>query len=384
MTTNVTWRWCFYINLPVGAVTVVILLFILKTPPPQNANLTFKEQIALLDTIGTSTFVACVTCLLLALQWGGSTYAWNDGRIIALLVLFGVLLIAFVVVQVRKKDGTLPPRIIKQRSIAAGLLFATCLGGTMFLIVYYLPLWFQAVKVNSSFRKQNLLLLSDLRYKGATAVKSGIMTIPFVLALVIGSIFAGGCTQRFGYYAPFMIAGAVIVPIAAGLFTTFHTDTGHAKWIGYQVLIGFGIGLGMQQSAMAAQTCLPKIDVPTGVSLMIFGQQFGGAVFVSVGQNILSSRLISRLAAAKIPGLDPGIVVNAGATNIRSVVRPEYLNAVLQAYNQAVTTVFDVAVGTACLLVVGALFMEWKSIKKNKGKMPGVREGKEVSKDSGT
>jgi MFS family permease len=210
------------------------------------------------------------------------------------------------------------------------------------------------------------------------------MTIPFVLALVFGTIFAGGCTQRFGYYVPFMLLSAVIVPIATGLFTTFQTDTGHAKWIGYQVLIGFGIGLGMQQSSMAAQTCLPKIDVPTGVSLMFFAQQLGGTVFVSVGQNILSSRLISGLAAARIPGLDPGIVVNAGATNIRNVVRPEYLGAVLKAYNHAVTTVFDVAVGTSCLLIVGAVFMEWKSVKKDKGKVKGQGQDKDVSKNVDT
>lgn len=206
------------------------------------------------------------------------------------------------------------------------------------------------------------------------------MTIPFVLALVIGSIFAGGCTQRFGYYVPFMFASAVIVPIPTGLFTTFHTDTGHAKWIGYQVLVGFGIGLSMQQPSMAAQTVLPKIDVPTGVSLMFFGQQLGGTVFVSVGQNILSSRLISGLAEAKIPGLDPGIVVDAGATNIRNVVLPEYLGAVLQAYNHALTTVYHVAVGTSCVLIVGAVFMEWKSIKKDKEKVERKEQGKEASK----
>jgi MFS family permease len=210
------------------------------------------------------------------------------------------------------------------------------------------------------------------------------MTIPFVLALVFGTIFAGACTQRFGYYVPFMILSAAVVPIATGLFTTFHTDTGHAKWIGYQVLIGFGIGLGMQQSSMAAQTCLPKIDVPTGVSLMFFAQQLGGTVFVSVGQNILSTRLISGLAAARIPGLDPGIVVNAGATNIRNVVRPEYLGAVLKAYNHAVTTVFDVAVGTSCLLIVGAVFMEWKSVKKDKAKFKGQGQDKDVSENVDT
>jgi hypothetical protein len=192
------------------------------------------------------------------------------------------------------------------------------------------------------------------------------MTIPFVLAVFVGSMFAGACTLGFGYYVPFMFACAIIVPIAMGLFTTFQTDTGHAKWIGYQAFIGFGIGLGINQSSMAAQTCLERIDVPTGVSLMILGQELGGAVFVSVGQNILSTRFISGLVAAKIPGLDPGIVVNAGATNIRDMVKPEHLNAVLKAYNHAITTIFDVATGPSCVLVVGALFMEWKNVKKDK------------------
>jgi hypothetical protein len=147
LTTNVTWRWCFYINLPVGGVTMVVLFFIPKTPPPKNANLTFKERVAQLDILGTSIFVPCMVCLLLALQWGGSTYLWSNGQIIALLVLFGVLLIAFAAVQVWKKDGTLPPRIIKQQSIAAGLLYTTCMGATMLMMGYYLPLWFQAIKV---------------------------------------------------------------------------------------------------------------------------------------------------------------------------------------------------------------------------------------------
>jgi MFS family permease len=210
------------------------------------------------------------------------------------------------------------------------------------------------------------------------------MTIPFVLALVIGAIFAGGCTQHFGYYVPFMLASAIIVPIATGLFTTFHTDTGHAKWFGYQVLVGFGIGLGMQQSSMAAQTCLDKIDVPTGVSLMFFGQQLGGTVFVSVGQNVLSSRLIAGLLAAKVPGLDASMVVNTGATNLRDAVKPEFLAAVLKAYNHAVTTVFAVAVGTSCILIVGAVFMEWKSVKKDKARFQKQSQGQEQVQAKGT
>lgn len=98
----------------------------------------------------------------------------------------------------------------------------------MLTSVSYLPIWFQAIK-------------------GKSAVDSGIAILPMVIALVIGSIFAGQMVSKIGYYTPFMIASAVLMPIGAGLITTFHVDTPKSHWIGYQVLFGFGLGLGMQQ-----------------------------------------------------------------------------------------------------------------------------------------
>lgn len=132
------------------------------------------------------------------------------------------------------------------------------------LLVYYLPIWFQAIK-------------------GVSAVRSGIMNIPMVLSLVVSSIIAGGLITATGYYTPFMIASSILMSIGAGLITTFERDTGHAKWIGYQTLYGLGVGLGMQQAGMAAQTVLSKQDIPTGTALMFFAQSLGGALFISVG-----------------------------------------------------------------------------------------------------
>jgi len=138
------WRWCFYINLPIGAVTFVTLFCILKLPASKKPMPSFREQLAQLDPIGTFCFIPSIVCLLLALQWGGSTYDWNDGRIIALLVLFGISLLAFIAVQAWKQDSaTVPPRIILHRSIAAGVCFSMCIGASMLVMVYYLPLWFQ-------------------------------------------------------------------------------------------------------------------------------------------------------------------------------------------------------------------------------------------------
>ncbi len=342
-TQKVSWRWCFLVNLPIGAVTILILVFILKLPSPKNAGTPVQQQIAQLDPLGTLCFLPGIVSLLLALQGGGSTYAWNDRRIIALFVLFVVLIMAFVAIQLWKKEtATVPPRIIKQRSIASGVCFSTCVGASLMLLVYYLPIWFQAIK-------------------GVSAVRSGIMNIPMVLSLVVSSIIAGGLITATGYYTPFMIASSILMSIGAGLITTFERDTGHAKWIGYQTLYGLGVGLGMQQAGMAAQTVLSKQDIPTGTALMFFAQSLGGALFISVGQNVFTSRLVSGLAT--VSGLDPIIVVTTGATDLRNVVAPEDLGSVLSAYNNALTNTYDVALAVSCFSIVGALAMEWKSVK---------------------
>ena len=225
-TTKVSWRWCFYINLPIGGVAMAVLAIILHIPGASKANTPWREQVNQLDPIGTVFFISGIVCLLLALQWGGTTYAWKDARITALLVLFALLISAFIAIQAWKKEtATVPPRIIKNRSIAAGMWSQFSVGSSMMVMVYYVPIWFQAIK-------------------DVSAVKSGIDTLPLVLSLVVSSITAGALVARVGYYVPFMIANGVIMSIGAGLITTFTPFTGHSEWIGYQVIFGFGLGLG--------------------------------------------------------------------------------------------------------------------------------------------
>ena len=327
-------------------ITIIILIFILKLPAPVKAGLSIREQVQQLDPLGTAVFLPGIVCLLLALQWGGSTYAWSNGRIIALLTLSGTLFIAFIAIQFWKKDNaTVPPRILKQRSVAAGFCYTICLGSCFMIVVYYLPIWFQAIK-------------------GASAVHSGIMNLPLLLSLVIGSISSGILVSKVGYYVPFMFASCLLMSIGAGLLTTLTTTTNHPKWIGFQVVIGFGIGIGMQQASIGAQTVLDKKDVPTGVSIMFFAQSFGGAIFISVAQNVLNNGLIGELS--DIPGFNPSTVVNNGATDLRGAIGPKYISLVVKAYNHALTDVFYIGVGLACTMIVGASFMQWRSVKGKK------------------
>ena len=211
----------------------------------------------------------------------------------------------------------------------------------------FLPIWFQAIKGNS-------------------AVDSGIHTIPLVLALVVGTISAGQFTGRIGYYVPFMYAAAVIMPLGCGLITMFKVNTSEGIWIGFQIVVGLGIGFGMQQPSLAAQTVLKKKDVPTGVSLMFFTQMLAGSIFISVGENVFQSKLISGLVTL-VHGLSPLEVINTGATDLRKVVPESQLPEVLEVYNSALHMTFIVATAISSLGVLGALPMEWRNMKEKGG-----------------
>ena len=350
-TDRVSWRWCFYINLPIGAVTIVGIAFFFQSPPrTDQSSIGFKERAKQFDPIGTFFFMPAIICLLLALQWGGSRYAWSDGRIIALLVIFGVLAIAFVAVQIwQQENATVPPRIFKQRSILSGTIFSASLGASFFVLIYWVPIWFQAIKDTS-------------------AMESGIRNLPMILSLVIVSILSGVAVTLMGYYTPFMIISSVLMAVGAGLISTWKVDSGSPEWIGYQILYGLGVGFGMQQSLIAAQTVLPIQDVPIGTSVINFALTLGGAMFISVAQNIFTNRLVANLASG-VPNISSYLVLDTGATSLKTAVEeidPGSLGGVLTAYNNAITQTYYVSVAMAALSMFGALGMEWVSVKGKK------------------
>ncbi|KAJ7896628.1 MFS transporter [Mycena olivaceomarginata] len=336
-TDKVSWRWCFYINLPIGGLTLFIIALIFKTPNSADHKapavpLTLRQRIELFDPWGTLTFVPAIVSLLLALQWGGSKYAWKSGRIIALFVVFGVLITAFIALQIQQgENATVPPRIFMKRSIWAAAWFTLALGASFFISVFYLPLWFQAIK-------------------GTSAVKSGIDNLPTLLSCVLSMTLCGVLVTTFGYYTQFFWLCTVGMTIGAGLISTFKPDTGHAHWIGYQVIYGFGVGCGMGAPLMVAQTILELKDVP------------GGSLFISVAQNVFQNKLISGLAS-RVPEVPPALIFAAGATNLKTAVDPKFLTAVLSVYNDALVAAFQVGVAMAGVSIVGALAMEWKSVK---------------------
>lgn len=288
-----------------------------------------------------------IICLLLALQWGGSTYAWNDGRVIALLVLFGVVIVAFLVVQRwMADDATVPPRVFKIRTIWSCALYQFSLGASFFIFIYYVPIWFQAVQ-------------------GVSAIESGKRTLPMLIGNMVGTTLAGVAVTIIGYYAPFMIVATVLTSVGGGLLTLFSPAISSAAWIGYQALVGFGIGVGWQQPIVAVQAAVDMEDVPITTAILSFTQTMGGSVFVSVAQAAFSNKLVHELHA-KMPDLDPALILDNGAADLSNHVPSQYLSSVIQAYSDSLVQTFIVAVVMAALSIVGACFVEWKNIKTKK------------------
>ncbi|RFU33982.1 hypothetical protein B7463_g2370, partial [Scytalidium lignicola] len=355
-TSNVSWRWCFYINLPFGAVVFLFIFFLLHISSHAGSqnSLSWKEKLEQLNIEGVLTLLPGVVCLCLALEWGGFTYSWSNRRIVALLIIGIVLLIAFVLIQVwRQKTAMVPPHIFIQRSIFTGFWVSCMVGAHLTLMVYFLPIWFQTVK-------------------GSSPVQSGVHLFPMVISLVVSSITGGIGTTKIGYYTPFLLIGCCIASVGAGLLTLLKLETTTGQWIGYQIVYGFGLGLCFQAPNMAAQTVLPRNDVSIGASLMLFGQTLFSAIFVSVGQNVLDQHLASRLARISGINLTPNQIEASGITGLFKIIPLQSHDAVLQAYDTSLRLVFVIVVVVTCLSILGGAGMEWRSVKKEGEKQEGA------------
>jgi hypothetical protein len=198
----------------------------------------------------------------------------------------------------------------------------------------------------------------------------------------VASILTGQLVSRIGYYTPFMIFGVCLTAIGAGLLTTLEIGISAGKWIGFQILYGYGFGSCSQAPNMAAQTVLRREEVAIGASLMFFGQQLFGAVFTSVCQNVLDNQLADRLAG--IPGINPRLIQSTGATELLNLIPAEYHAAALKAYNDSLRVCFQIGLIMACLSIMGALGMEWRTVRKNvPPKNPNGERAAEEGKDQG-
>jgi hypothetical protein len=318
-----------------------------KLPKRNSASLNWRRKILEIDLIGAFFLICAIISLLLALQWGGTTYPWSDSKVWGCILGFVLLIAIFIGQQFWRKDrATIPPRIFGQRTVLFCSLYSLFVNIAVYPHIFYLPFYFQAVK-------------------GTTAVESGIRNIPYLTSIIISSMIIGAAITGVGFYKPFMIVGAAIFTVGAGMIYTLGVDSDSGKWIGYQILAGFGAGGGVQIPFVAIQVVLNSKDMPTGNAITIFFNSLGGAISITLAQNIFLNGIYTEIPKYA-PEVSPLMIINAGATHIREFVPPADLPGVLQAYMLSLNQTFILAIAAGSIATLLALFVEAKSVKGKK------------------
>lgn len=313
------WRWIFYINVPLAILAILVCSRVMRLVP-------FTRREHAIDWLGAGLLVAGVSCLLLALSWGGNEFAWGSGVIIGLFVAGAVLGVLFVLQEARVAEPILPLRLFRSRTFALANSAGFVLGLVMFGSIIFIPLYLQIVK-------------------GASPTRSGLLMLPMMAGIIVTSVLTGRAMSRIGRYKWFPVAGSAVLLVGMLLFTQLQVGTSLWLAFGYMVVIGIGLGLCMQSLILAVQNAVSMRDLGAGTSAATFFRSLGGAFGVAILGAVLSARLTSGLAdrlpaaIAQLPPPEQAAVAASGGADI-SVNDPATIMALPAPVRAAVQTAF--------------------------------------------
>jgi len=314
-----SWRWVFYVNLPVGIIALFFLTFYLPSSISlRSTAYTGWRAVRRIDFAGAITAAAATTLLLLGLTWGGATYPWGSWQVIGSLVAAGVLFIAFGVIEALVPEPILPLDLFRNQIFASGSLMSLLTGMALFAVVIYLPLFIQGVL-------------------GQSASNSGTVITPLTLSLVAASILGGLLVARVGRYQWLAILGGIVLLIGIFLLSRMGVSTPLLTVTLFMIVVGLGLGLLQPVVTLAVQNALPRTRLGVGTGAVTYlrslGSTLGTAIVGSVVTNTINSDITGRLA--KIPNANklPAPVISA-ATNQQVLVSPSLRNTLVTKVTQ--------------------------------------------------
>ncbi|KAL4882180.1 major facilitator superfamily transporter [Aspergillus karnatakaensis] len=345
LTQSLNWRWCFYLSLPICITTLLMTTFLFTDPKPSDQTIPLPQKLRQLDPLSNLLFIPALTTLFLALSYAGSKYPWSSPQVLTALLTSLTLTTVFAYNQHRRGDSAaLPPRILKTRTVLSASLFTLTSNSATNILEYYLPTYYQTVH---SFPPSS----------------AGYMMTPLIIGATLGMALCGSGTSLVGYYTPFMLVSSILMPIFAGLITTFNPATNLARHILFPAGFGFACGVGFNAPVSAVQTALPTEDIPLGLAVVLLAQQFGPAVFVAVAQVIFSRRFEAGLAELGLD-LDNAGVEGRGLLEIIQGAPAEVKGEVLESVREAFGKTWYLAVAVAGVSLVGSLGVGWRSVKE--------------------
>ncbi|MEU8031385.1 MFS transporter [Streptomyces sp. NPDC049099] len=333
-TEHLSWRWVFYVNLPVGVVALAVIATALQIPR--------RTAHHVIDYLGTLLIASVATCLVLVASLGGTTWAWGSAQLIGLAVLGVLLAVAFVAVERRAAEPVLPLKLFGIRTFTLAAVISFIVGFAMFGAMTYLPTFLQVVH-------------------GISPTLSGVHMLPMVFGLLLSSTLSGQIVSRTGRWKVFPLAGTAVTTIGLLLLHRLDEHSTTARMSVYFFVFGLGLGLVMQVLVLIVQNAVSYEDLGVATSGATFFRSIGASFGVAIFGTVFAGRLGDKLAAAfRGVSLPPGASANALKSDPRGIAAlpPALRPAALHAYASAITDVFLYAVPVAVLGFLLAWFLK--------------------------
>lgn len=297
ITDHFGWRWLFFVSLPFGLVTLFVLARFLHLP--------HQRRVAPIDYWGISTLTVTLVSLLLAVSFGGTSWAWGSTESLGLFGLSAVALVAFVLIERRAVDPVLPLRLITDRTIGLSLIAAFGVAIVMFGAIIYIPVYAQGVV-------------------GVNATNSGLILIPLMMGFIICGILTGLLITRTGHYKPFMLAGIAIMAAGTYLLARLDHNATSAQLTLAMVVLGIGLGMAMQQYTLVVQNAVSRADMGVATSSTQFFRNVGSTVGIAIYGTVMASGLSTKIISHLPAGLPAG-ASGAEGLDASAVLDPEAL-----------------------------------------------------------
>ncbi|OTA04861.1 MFS permease [Trichoderma parareesei] len=367
ITDHASWRWCFYINVPIGIASFGILFIFLRVK--YDRNLTWSTRLRRIDISGNAIFVAAIVSALMALTWGGTIYSWSTYHIVVPLVLglIGILLFAAFEWTPRLcPEPSFPRQVVSNRTSAAALALTFIHAIVAYWVYYFLPIYFQAVK-------------------GLSPLRSGIYTLPNVAGGLVFAVLGGVLLSKSGRYKPLHLAGFAVTTVSFGLFSLLDARSSDAAWVCIQLLNALGSGMLSGVLLPAVQAPLDESYVATATGVWSFARYFGciwGVTIPSAVFNNECRRLASTIITdAGIAGDLAGDSAYQHATGafLHSIQEPALRAEVVQVFTGAMRTVWLVGIAFAALGFLVSFIAKEIELRKELNNDFGVEDKKDAA-----
>ncbi|KAI1842474.1 hypothetical protein JX266_011369 [Neoarthrinium moseri] len=339
-----SWRWCFWINLPISGLAGAIIFLFLDI---EHEYTSFVDGVKAIDWLGIMTFLGCSVMLLLGLDFGGDLFPWNSAKVIALLVVGGVLVFAFVYSEVKIAEHPLIPMHIFTKMTNNAVLLLAFFHGFVFISgEYYMPLFLQSV-----FE--------------ATPLQSGLLLLPFIVMTALSGILCGVIIHRTGSFRELLWVGSICLCVGYGLFVSFTTQASTAQIVGYQLIGGVGSGLLFETPIIAIQSHVKQENVATATATLSFIRNVGITLSVVVGGSLFQSSMNQRVDYLRSAGLSAKLLANfagdsamANVLTVRTIENDAWKTAVKEAFCWSMRNMWILYTAVAFLGIVAGLFVK--------------------------